>query len=700
VAPERFGNYLVHERLGAGGMATVHRATLTGHAGFEKVVALKRLLPHLAHDESFVRAFVREARIAAQLRHANVAQTYDLGLVGESYYIAMELIEGHDLRQVLKQAAGASGPMPPALVLNLLSQVCEALDYAHGLTDESGQPLGIVHRDVSPANIIVSEDGTAKLIDFGIARATSSSLMTMSGQLKGKFAYIAPETMAGNFDGRADLFSLGIVAHELLTAQPLLTGTDEIDTLRRVREHVIPPPSSVVPGIPDEVDSIVMTALARDPAERWQSAAAMRGALGVVSSRPALRATSADVGRWIQWAFEAFEVRPSARRPAVTNPGDRRRAHDTETDASGLSAGGEPDSAEISMVVERAETTTDSGVSALDSGRPERAARHQEDPGAELLGAAPASSETLEMLVGATGDDLPALITSFDDRPSGAMRGGRRPDNIGATIDLRPVSQDDLDARTTGQIAVFTGRADPASELATTGQHRAFERGREPVTLVEVADANILAEIAVVPGSKPTLMLGPPEDRPAPLPGTPARGGRATGPSVTARSSAVPIPSPTAPPPLSSQPPFPSPLGSHPPPGRATGGRNDATNQPTLVATGTPRAVDAARSPGAAPYVQLGPEYNAAAASYAESIMTPPPGSISDAIRSELGPDGIRGSERLSAQQVAERRSAQLAAAAQAAAEADSPPPRRSVIPLLILCALLAAGVAAAGYFT
>jgi serine/threonine protein kinase len=587
VAPERFGNYLVHERLGAGGMATVHRAILTGPGGFERPVALKRLLPHLATDDSFVRAFVREARIAAQLRHTNVAQTFDLGLVGDSYYIAMELIEGFDLRQVLKQAAAAAGPMPAPLVCNLLLQVCDALDYAHGLTDEHGQLLGIVHRDVSPANIIVNTDGLAKLIDFGIARATSSSLMTMSGQLKGKFAYIAPETIQGVFDARADLFSLGVVAHELLTAKPLLTGTDEIDTLRRVREHVILPPSAVTPGIPDEVDSIVMTALTRDPAERWQSAAAMRGALSVVSSRANLRASAADVARWIQWAFDAHEVRPSARRRAVSTPPAARSGRiippppDTDSgDVSmevvageatpvparpvaavaaamrgsaqqpGRSPGGSPGLSIDATIEEDATIDTDAGPT-LDAAAVSRDrdrerttdVRPIEDPRAAALGAAPASSATLEMLVSdaRSGRMRPS---STGPRPAAAPM---RPSDLAASLD------DPMESAVTLELDPKQGykpraapTASPAArrrdlDAATTGHHRPFERRPEPSTLVDVVEHNILAEVST--GTEaPTVMLQPePRTVPAPLP-APPRNDRATGPNTTARGAAVPPP--------------------------------------------------------------------------------------------------------------------------------------------------------------
>ena len=316
-------------------MATVHRATQQGIEGFARAVALKRLLPELVHNEEFVRAFVREARIASHLRHANCAQTYDLGRVGGVYYIAMELVQGHDLRRILRQTAAATGPMPVPLIINLVSQICDALEYAHSLRDENGEPMGIIHRDVSPANIIVSKDGHAKLIDFGIAKASAANLATMSGQLKGKFAYMAPESLEGNIDARADLFAVGVIAHELLVARPLFTATgpdaDDFETLRRVRSMPIVPPSEINHEVPADLDTIVLTALARKPDERWQSAAAMRSALASLARTPALAATRDDVARWISWAFQqAPGSRPSSARAAASAEG-RRDPNDTDS---------------------------------------------------------------------------------------------------------------------------------------------------------------------------------------------------------------------------------------------------------------------------------------------------------------------------------------------------------------------------------
>jgi serine/threonine protein kinase len=302
-AAEEFGPYLVYEQLGIGGMATVHRAETTGIEGFRRPVALKRMLPHVAANDDLVRSFVREARLASHLRHANVAQTYDLGKVDDIYFIAMELVVGRTLRDVLRLCAKRSILIPIPIALNILTQVCDALDYAHNLTDDSGAALGIIHRDVSPSNVIVAEGGVVKLIDFGIAKASTTDMQTMSGTIKGKFGYMAPEYLGGTIDARADLFALGIIAYEMLTGRPLFQGRDDMDTLYRVKSMKIAPPSVATPDVPMEIDSIVMTALERDPEARWQRAAAMRVALTTEVKRLGMTIIDQEVTRWVDAIF-------------------------------------------------------------------------------------------------------------------------------------------------------------------------------------------------------------------------------------------------------------------------------------------------------------------------------------------------------------------------------------------------------------
>ena len=286
-------------------MATVHRAIERGIEGFERVVALKRLLPHLAEDEGFVRAFVREAKLASLLQHGNIVQLYELGRVGPSYFISMEYIPGRDLRVILRQARRVCGPPPVDIALALLTELLDALDYAHGQCGSDGKPLGLVHRDISPSNLIVSHTGHLKVIDFGIAKATLGHLMTHTGRIKGKLSYMAPEALAGRtLDGRSDLFSASVIAHELLTASPLFAAKDDFQTIDRLQNMQPPPPSTRNPTCPSELDEIVLRGLAKDPAKRWRSAAEMRAAMAELAIDHHRLATNREVCDWVEEAFE------------------------------------------------------------------------------------------------------------------------------------------------------------------------------------------------------------------------------------------------------------------------------------------------------------------------------------------------------------------------------------------------------------
>ena len=303
-AEEQFGPYLVYERLGVGGMATVHRATERGIEGFERMVALKRLLPHLAEDASFIKSFVREAKLASLLNHVNIVQIFELGRVGTEYFISMEYIDGRDIRRILRHARKVTGPPPIHITVGILLQLCDALDYAHNKADEEGQPLLLVHRDVSPSNILVTSAGQVKVIDFGIAKAQSSQLRTQTGRVKGKLAYMAPEAITGKeLDARSDLFAVGVIAHELLTARPLFASKNEYQTLLKVQRGDIMPPSTFNQASPPELDAIVLRALARDPDDRFSSATEVRDELLAMRKQYNLQTGYRDIVEWIDWAF-------------------------------------------------------------------------------------------------------------------------------------------------------------------------------------------------------------------------------------------------------------------------------------------------------------------------------------------------------------------------------------------------------------
>ncbi len=272
---ERFGKYLLLDKIGSGGMAELFLAKQSGMKGFEKMLAIKRILPHLTQDGDFIRMFIDEAKLAALLTHQNIVQIFDLGHVENLYYIAMEYVMGKDLRAVLQRVRGSGGPLSVSQSLLIVSQVSAGLDYAHRKKDLEGHDLNLVHRDISPQNILISYEGEVKLVDFGIAKAASQASETRTGILKGKLAYMAPEQAWGRpVDRRTDIFALGVVLYECLTGRKLFRGDSEFDTLERVREaRVEPLPTALNAEVSPELEQILLKALARDPGHRYQSAA-------------------------------------------------------------------------------------------------------------------------------------------------------------------------------------------------------------------------------------------------------------------------------------------------------------------------------------------------------------------------------------------------------------------------------------------
>ncbi len=271
--PIPFGKYLLLERVNVGGMAEVFKAKAFGVEGFERLVAVKRILPSIAEDQEFITMFIDEAKISVQLSHANVAQIFDLGRVGESYFIAMEYVHGKDVRAIFDRVRKRGETMPVPMACYLVMKVCEGLDYAHNKTDVSGRSLNLVHRDVSPQNILTSYDGEIKLIDFGIAKAANRSGKTQAGILKGKFGYMSPEQVRGlPVDRRSDVFSVGIVLYESLTGERLFLGESDFSTLEKVRNVDIRPPSNYNRRIPEELEHIVLRALSKDVEDRYQTA--------------------------------------------------------------------------------------------------------------------------------------------------------------------------------------------------------------------------------------------------------------------------------------------------------------------------------------------------------------------------------------------------------------------------------------------
>jgi serine/threonine-protein kinase len=263
--------------LASGGMAEVFLGLRLGAGGLTKPVALKRIAPDLAADPDFVRMFLQEARIAVELSHGNVTSVFELAEADGAHYLVMEYVRGWDLARVLGACARRRAPLPPPLALFVATELTKALGYVHERRDAARRPLGLVHRDVSPANVLLSVDGAVLLADFGIARAAAAVSSTSPSWLKGKIPYMSPEqARAAPVDARSDLFSLGVVLFEMLTARRLFPGVEEAALLAVVRAAKATPPSSMRADIPADVDRLVLRAVAADPADRFQSAHEMQ----------------------------------------------------------------------------------------------------------------------------------------------------------------------------------------------------------------------------------------------------------------------------------------------------------------------------------------------------------------------------------------------------------------------------------------
>lgn len=280
---ERFGQYILLDKVGSGGMAELFKAKKLGIEGFERVLAIKRILPHLSSDDEFIDMFIAEAKLVARLNNKNIVQVYDFGLIGQNYFISMEYIRGKDLRSILKRCKEKKIDFPVQMAVFIAKEVASALHHAHNQKDSTGMSLGIIHRDVSPQNILISYEGEVKVVDFGIAKAGAHS-KTTTGVLKGKLSYMSPEQAWGKpIDHRSDIFSLGIVMYEMLTGERLFKGDSEINTLERVREAKVEPmPSTVNADLPPDLEARLLKTLARETSDRYQTAAEMEAEFGEI----------------------------------------------------------------------------------------------------------------------------------------------------------------------------------------------------------------------------------------------------------------------------------------------------------------------------------------------------------------------------------------------------------------------------------
>ena len=287
--PLRLGPYLLTERLGAGGMACVYKGKRRGAAGFEKQVVVKTLHPELARQPRFMQLFKNEACLSAQLQHNNVVRVNDFGIVDGTPFLEMEYLQGWNLQQVWEAATRAGERLPVSISLTLALEICRGLAYAHSFVDEKGEHRPVVHRDISPANVMICRDGAVKLLDFGLAHLTRGETVKIE-TFGGKLAYMSPEQLdRRELDRRADVFALGALLHELLTGQRLFGGGDDRQTLWRIQHLPVPPPSQLNPSVPAALDAVVLRALSRDPGQRYQSAADLLSALEAHESLAASR---------------------------------------------------------------------------------------------------------------------------------------------------------------------------------------------------------------------------------------------------------------------------------------------------------------------------------------------------------------------------------------------------------------------------
>ncbi|MCD6273929.1 MAG: protein kinase [Deltaproteobacteria bacterium] len=269
--PERFGKYLLLDRIATGGMAELYRGKITGDEGFEKLVAVKKILPHLVGEKGLIESFINEARLAAFLQHENIIRTHDFGKMGKDYFIAMEYLFGRNLRSIIGTLKKKNRLLDLEIVLQIISCVCNGLDYAHTLKNFQGQPLNIIHRDISPPNIFISYKGEVKIIDFGIAKASSQNQATQFGLIKGKVGYMSPEQAEGkDLDIRSDIFAIGAVLYEMVTGERLYKG-DTMEVLALARKAKFEPPENLVDKLPHVISRVIHRALAKNLEERYQS---------------------------------------------------------------------------------------------------------------------------------------------------------------------------------------------------------------------------------------------------------------------------------------------------------------------------------------------------------------------------------------------------------------------------------------------
>ncbi len=343
----QLGKYRLYHHLASGGMGEVFLARHEGPAGFSKNVVVKRILSGIASDETFVTMFLNEARLAAMIEHPNVVQIFDLGIEDDTYFIAMEYIHGRSLRQLRRRLAQLKRPFPPLLAARVCSQALQGLQYAHTLTDDEGNPLHIVHRDVSPDNVLIAFNGATKVVDFGIAKAAVNVSTTRAGAVKGKFAYMAPEQITGKgIDGRADVYATGVLLYELLSGQRPFNAESEPGLIRAILMEPATPAREANPAIPEALNDVIMRAIARKADDRFASAEEMSYALEAYIQSTGKTITNAHVAAFMR---ELFPDDAAHKTPVSVTPPPRQVSYGLTPAPGSLSPHAAPQSAVSSL---------------------------------------------------------------------------------------------------------------------------------------------------------------------------------------------------------------------------------------------------------------------------------------------------------------------------------------------------------------
>ncbi|NPC82835.1 protein kinase, partial [Pyxidicoccus fallax] len=374
-SPQQFGKYVLLSKIAAGGMAVTYRARMTGAAGVTKPCVIKQILPHFVDDSDFVEMFIGEARVVASMSHSNIAQVFDFGEVDGQYFIAMELVQGQPLSKVLRRAQKAGmGFFPEPLALHIASKLCDGLDYAHRHVGEDGQALGLVHRDVSPDNVLISYEGEVKVIDFGIAKATSVvEAKTSPGTLKGKYPYFSPEQAQGrqDLDARTDVYAAGVVLYEMVCGKRPYEG-EFVAVLPRIISGDCLPPSALNPTVSEELETVISHAMAIERETRYQTAKELSEALVELLYRDNPRFTPALLSQLMAYLF-AEELAAEGRKVEVS-PAFKEQLALWQTGSSEPSSGRarplSSNSQRGSNSGLRSRPGSDSGRPGSDSGRP------------------------------------------------------------------------------------------------------------------------------------------------------------------------------------------------------------------------------------------------------------------------------------------------------------------------------------------